>query len=332
MAARPVRTGPARPGTLSPDEPWDSGTRPEGEVVPGSTATTLLAPPRPGQGQRRRRKVAVARVRRLAARASHASGRATSGLRLDPTFLIMGAQRCGTTSLYAALSQHPGVAPAVLYKEVHYFDTSYLRGRGWYRAHFPLAATARGRITGEASPYYLFHPLAPQRIAGDLPGAKLIVMLRDPVERAHSGWVHETTMGFETEPFDRALDLEPERLDGEVERIVADPAYNSFSHQHHSYLGRGRYAEQLERLFETFPREQVLVMHSSSFFTDPGAEYERVVDFIGLRRWQPPKFERQNARPRSKVPADLRRRLDRYFEGPDERLARLLGETPSWRG
>src|SRR5664279_6106874 len=129
-------------------------------------------------------------------------GRLTASLRMSPGFLICGAQRCGTTSMYRTLSQHPAVLKAVLHKGVHYFDTGYLNGRGWYQAHFPLQPAARRvqhqtgiePMTFESSPYYLFHPLAAERIARDLPGVRIIVLLRDPVERAYSAYTHELSL------------------------------------------------------------------------------------------------------------------------------------------
>ena len=155
-----------------------------------------------------------------------------------------------------ALSQHPAMSSAALGMEVHYFDADYGRGLDWYRSHFPRPAHARSAaqavgtqpVAFESSPYYMFHPLAAERIFRDLPGAKLLVLLRDPVERAYSAHAHEVAWGFETEPFEQALSLEADRLAGEVERILADPGYVSFSHRHHAYRARGQYAEQLERL------------------------------------------------------------------------------------
>ncbi len=256
-----------------------------------------------------------------------------------PGFLIVGAQRCGTTSLYRTLSQHPDVLKAVLHKGVHYFDMNYDRGMGWYRAHFPLRAAARrpglgaGRsaLTFESSPYYMFHPLAAGRIASDLPGVKLLVLVRDPAERAYSAHAHELARGFETEPFARALELEPERLRGEADRMIADPAYLSHSHQHHGYCARGRYAEQLDRLEAIFGADRIHVVDSGEFFTKPEPVYDGVLDFLGLRRPGYPEFERHNARPRSPLAPDLQERLDDYFRPFDERLTRWLGQVPSWR-
>jgi len=256
-----------------------------------------------------------------------------------PAFLIVGAQRSGTTSMYRTLSQHPAVLKAVWHKGVHYFDTDYARGLGWYQAHFPLRGLARratraagtAPVTFESSPYYMFHPLAAERIRRDLPGVKLVVLLRDPVERAYSAHAHELARGYETEPFARALELEPSRLAGEVERIMADPGYVSHAHQHQAYRARGQYVEQLERLASQFGRDRMHVLDSSDFFTDPEPAYKAVLEFLELPQLGDPAFERHNARPRSPMPDGLRAALTEHFRPYDERLASWLGWEPSWR-
>lgn len=292
----------------------------------------------PATGQRMVRPVPRP-AKRAAQSVSVAAGRLTYRARMTPAFLIVGAQRCGTSSMSRALSQHPAVFKAVLHKGVHYFDTGYDRGPGWYRGHFPLQARARLAVRPagavpmafESSPYYLFHPLAAARIARDLPGVKLLVLVRDPVERAYSAHAHELALGYETEPFERALELEDERLKGEAERIVADPGYDSYDHQHHGYRTRGRYAEQLERLEGLFGRDRIHVIDSGDFFADPGPVYDAVLDFLGLPGSYPAAFERHNARPRSPMPASVRAGLEEYYRPHDERLASWLGREPSWR-
>jgi Sulfotransferase domain len=274
-------------------------------------------------------------VRHITAKVGHA----TAELRMTPDFLIAGAQRCGTTSLFRYLATHPVVVPPLFQKGIHFFDLNYGRGPRWYRGQFPVRSIANRRVatagqravSGEASPYYLFHPLAAERIARDLPAVKLIVLLRDPVERACSAHRQETARGFETEPLERALELEEKRLAGEVERIQADPDYVSFHHQHHAYLARGRYAEQLKRLFDLIDRERVLVVESASFFATPRGVWERVLEFLGLPTWYPPVFGRHNAQASTPLPDRLRERLGRYFEPHDAELAALLGEVPTWR-
>jgi hypothetical protein len=257
-----------------------------------------------------------------------------------PGFLIVGAQRCGTTSMSRTLSAHPAVFSPVMQGEVHYFDVAYRRGIAWYRSHFPLVARARlaargagvPPVTFESSPYYMFHPFAPERINRDLPGVRLLVLLRDPVERTYSAHTHETELGFETEPFERALELESSRLEGEVERIIADPAYYSHSHQHHAYRTRGQYIEQLERLEGIFGRDRLHVIDSGDFFTDPEPVYRGVLQFLGLPADSRAEFKRRNARPRSSpMPASVRDALDQHYRPYDERLAKWLGREPSWR-
>jgi len=267
------------------------------------------------------------------------AGQLTSRVRMLPGFLIVGAQRCGTTSMYRTLSQHPAVLKAVLHKGVHYFDMNYGRSLHWYQAHFPLTARARrvqasagvAPLTFESSPYYMFHPLAAGRIASDLPGVKLLVLVRDPVERAYSAYAHELARGFESETFERALELEPMRLDGEAERIVANPGYLSHSHQHHAYRTRGQYAERLEILEKHFGADRIHVVDSGDFFTRPEPVYDGVLDFLGLPHSGYPAFERHNARPRSAMPETLRAELGEHFLPFDQRLGRWLDDVPSWR-
>jgi Sulfotransferase domain len=263
----------------------------------------------------------------------------TRGARMLPGFLIVGGQRCGTTSMARALSQHPAMFSTALHQEVHYFDQGYGRGLAWYRSHFPLRARAQlaARAAGaapvafESSPYYMFHPLAADRIARDLPGVRLIVLVRDPVERAISAYTHEKARGFETETFERALELEPERIAGEREKMIAQQGYDSFHLQHNAYLTRGQYIEQLERLEAIFGRDRLHVVDSHEFFERPAQAYAAVVDFLGLPAFEGAVFDQHNARPRSPMPGDLAARLDEHFRPYDERLASWLGRTPEWR-
>jgi Sulfotransferase domain len=267
-------------------------------------------------------------------------GRLTARARVLPSFLICGGQRCGTTSLYRALAAHPAVLKPVLHKGVHYFDTGYHRGPRWYRAHFPLRHTA-DRIAGrlgvapvafESSPYYLYHPHAIARITEDLPGVRLIVLVRDPVARAHSQHAHELARGYESEPsFSRALALEPARLRGQTERLLADPSYRSFAHQHHAYRARGEYARYLDALTDHLPPDRILVLESADLFHHPHAAYDRVLDFLGLPNLGYPSFDRHNARPRSPMPERVRRELSVHYAPFDTALTRWLGDPPSWR-
>ncbi len=278
------------------------------------------------------------RLKVVGRKASIRVGSATSRRRQLPSFILVGAQRAGTTSLYRALMAHPLIHSANYHKGVNYFDVNYHRQFAWYQGHFPTAAhlrrgnrTVSGEpITFEASGYYLFHPCAPERMARHLPDVRILAMLRDPVERAFSAYKHELARGFETESFERALDLEDERLEGQSERMLADPRYQSFSHRHHAYLRRGQYAEQLQRMREYFPAGQVHAIDSESFFEHPETTFAGVLDFLGLPLAMPDRFDRWNGRPSSPMSEETRAQLRAHFSGHDRALAELLGRELAW--
>ncbi len=281
-------------------------------------------------------------VKAVAHLGSRSYGRITAGARMTPSFLICGGQRCGTTSLYRALAAHPVVLKAVLHKGVHFFDTSYHRGMAWYRAHFPMLRSGDkieqrygvAAQTFESSPYYMYHPQAAARIAQDLPGARLIALVRDPVERAYSQHHHEVARGFEQErDFGNALALEPARLHRQEERLAQDPDYYSFAHQHHAYRARGEYARYLSVMAQHVGRERIHVVESERFFHHPEETYDEVCRFLGLpTHLDRPPFERHNARPRqSDMDPGLRRELTEYFAPHDDALITWLGRVPSWR-
>lgn len=283
------------------------------------------------------RKAAPESLKHAGRRAYVRMATATAPLRMEPDFIMIGAQRCGTTSLFRALMAHPQVVRPIMHKGVNYFDLNYARGMSWYRGHFPIAEIARRKtarygcpVLFEASGYYLYHPFALERAARDMPSVKLVAMLRDPVERAFSAYKHERARGFERESFEKALELEDERLVGEIDRMRDDLSYESFCHRHHSYRHRGQYAEQLERILGLFPSDQLHIVESEEFFDKPEDQYARLVTFLGLRPFQPASFDRYNARPGEPMAAATRKTLEEHYAPHDERLAGLLGRSPRW--
>lgn len=263
----------------------------------------------------------------------------TSGLRALPTFVIIGAQRSGTTALYSYLTSHPQIV-APIRKEVHYFDLNYQRGLGWYRSFFPLRASLRPDsrgitsvgFTGEASPYYLFHPLVPSRMVRDLSSVRIIVILRHPVERAYSHYRHEVTQGREWCSFEEAIASEASRC-GDDLRLLALGRDPGVAHRRHSYVARGLYAEQLERWFAHFLREQVFVVSSEELRAHPADVYRRTTTFLGLSRQHQPPFRVRNVGKPADLPTGAASTLAEYYAEPDERLFDLIGQklwaTPS---
>lgn len=256
--------------------------------------------------------------------------RPTARLRAEPDFLIVGAQRSGTTSLFRYLAEHPAVKPPVR-KEIQYFSLNYAQGEGWYRTHFPLAG--RQRVTFEATPYYLFHPAAAERAASTVPGAKVIALLRDPVSRAFSHWQHNAERGLEHLGFEAALDAEPQRLVGEEQRLCADATYGSDAHRLWSYTARGEYASQLERWLAHYRREQLLVLRSEDLYEKPRETYERTLGFLGLSPFDLAAYPRYTRRASdAQMTETARARLTAHFLPHNERLAALIGEEVWWAG
>lgn len=249
-----------------------------------------------------------------------------------PDFLIIGVQKGGTTSLYHYLGQHPRVR-AVEPKEIHYFDRHYAQGGSWYRSHFGesrLPRPLRRWITGEATPYYIFHPHAPDRIARDLPHAKLIVLLRDPVERAFSQYKMEAGRGIEPLSFREALEAEEHRLAGERERMLADPEYHSVPYQSFSYKARGRYVEQLRLWYSLFPRRQILVLSAEDLYREPEGVYRNALQFLGLPEYQLTNYEVMNRGRSEQLPPDIREELASYFAPYNRELFALIDREVAW--
>jgi hypothetical protein len=261
----------------------------------------------------------------------------TAPIRCWPDFIIIGTQKGGTTSLYDCLTQHPWVVPARV-KEIRFFSRHFHKGPAWYRTNFPTqllkayATVALGNkpITGEATPYYMFHPLAPKRISRLVPQAKFIALLRNPVDRAYSHYQHVVRKGRETLSFEEAVEAEPERLRGERKRMLADESYRGLKYGFYSYLARGFYVDQLKVWFNLFPREQILILNSESFFSDQAKAYRRVLAFLDLPEQKLQKTSESNVGRYPQMRSATRARLTEYFRPYNEQLYDLIGQEYSW--
>ena len=270
-----------------------------------------------------------------ATRTTISSARATGrtlrgGNRPLPNFLIIGAQRGGTTSLHEDLCKHELVAKP-LSKEVQFFTLNHEHGERWYRSHFPRLEP--GQQTFESSPYYLFHPAAPARVAAMLPDAKFLVLLRDPVARAYSHYLHSCAVGVEQLSFDEAIDAEETRLT-QAESLGLDSPEGVRIHRNFSYKSRGMYSEQLSRWFSHVPRSQLLILKSEDWFRNPGDVYIDVLRFLSLPQFAPQKWARSNILASNSASAGMsqetRDKLHQHFESDSEQVRRLLGWETAW--
>jgi hypothetical protein len=275
-------------------------------------------------------------VRVIARNAVWTYGKATAAARPLPDFLIIGAQKAGTTALYSYLREHPAVVGPP-WKEVSFFDRHFWRGAAWYRGHFPNRLYLRGvraragvePIVGEASPSYLFHPHAPERAAALVPDVRLIALVRNPIDRALSHYHHEVALGREPLPFEQALDQEDARMEGELERM-RDPRYFSHAWWNFTYQARGRYAEQLARWLELYPRERLLVVPSEDLLERPGETYRQVLEFLGAPAHELQSYPRIFVREYHDMAPRTRGQLRDYYAEPNRRLCELLGRDLGW--
>lgn len=262
--------------------------------------------------ERRRRAALNARFRRL-----------SSGGRVLPSFLVLGAQKAGTTSLFELLSQHPQVRPPRL-KEVNFFDKDWSKGLDHYRSVFPRRSEmSDADRTFDNTPSYLYQPRVPKRVHEVLPDARFVVLLRNPTDRAYSHYLHATALGREHLSFEAALAAEgqPPRADDR------EPVDLWAAAQNLAYVARGRYIDHLERWWAQFPRERFLLLKSEDFFADPVATLAAVTDFVGLQRFVPADVSARNQSSGPALDPATRASLDEGFADDNARLAAATGIT-----
>lgn len=266
-------------------------------------------------------------------------GRSTARLRALPSFLLIGAKRAGTTSLWRYLEQHPDIAPLFPsarlplmrqnQKGVHYFDSHAQRSVNWYRGHFPTEAyiARRGAIVGEASPYYLFHPRAAERAARVVPHAKVIVLLREPLDRTHSAWSEQARNGIERLSFREALAAERARVGNDEARLAAGTIQYSFAHEFQTYAAQSRYTTSLDRWQRCFGAQQMLVLRSEDLYREPEATTRVVTTFLGLAPAPLRDPDPWNASARLPIDDDLTQALTTQFHDDRAELRDRYGIT-----
>ena len=257
-----------------------------------------------------------------------------SPLRIEPSFLIIGAARSGTTSLYEYLIQHPLVLPAAG-KEVYFFDKKFDNGINWYKSFFPFKwkktkLKNHKAITGEATPRYLHHPHCPKRVHTFFPKMKLIVLLRNPIDRAYSHYQMEYDHGHESLSFEKSVQEEDMRIKNELEKMEKNENYYSVDFYRKSYKTRGIYVTQLQNWFTYFPREQFLIIKSEDFYNDPEKIYEQVLHFLNLPSFKLKNYKQYKMRKYSTMKAETKNFLENFFHPYNEQLSMLIGKDFEW--
>ncbi len=278
-------------------------------------------------------RIAPKRIQKLGYASIRRFGTLTARWRPLPDFVIIGAKRTGTTTLYRALEEHPGTRPLMprfaKLKSPHYHDLHYDEGPAWYRGHFPIRWPGDSSVRGEGNPYCLVHPLAPKRVYETSPDTLLLVCLRNPAERALSHHWDRVREGIETLSLEEAVAAEPERIAGLSEALERGDVAASDAFEHFSYVTRGHYAEQLERWLRYFPPEQLIAIRSEDLYHGGQAVMDRVYDALGLAPHVPSLGRHHQRTDRPPFDDAARDLLAPYFEESNRRLAELLG-TPLW--
>ncbi|MGD1714278.1 tetratricopeptide repeat-containing sulfotransferase family protein [Dapis sp. BLCC M172] len=243
-----------------------------------------------------------------------------------PNFLVIGVKKGGTTSIYHYLIQHPQILPAIK-KEIDFWSFHFHRGLDWYRAHFPAIPESEKFLTGEASPSYLDAPDTPARLFHFFPKIKLIVLLRNPVDRTISNYYHEVRSNAENMSVEEVIHSRLEKLIKISSSLVKEKDYWNYQGD---YIASSVYLDWLQKWLNIFPREQLLILPSEEFYNDPKNTMKQVFNFLGLPDYQIQNYPKLNAGSYTSISESLRQKLSDYFQPHNQRLEEYLGMKFNW--
>lgn len=247
----------------------------------------------------------------------------TSESRSLPSGLIVGAMKSGTTSLYKNLTKYPSIHGPTK-KEVHFFGENYKKGVNWYKAHFPMKEKVSGGEVIEATPKYIFSKGVPKQIKEVVPKAKIIMILRNPVNRAISHYMHEVRAGREKRPMKKAIKENMKRV--KKEKKVSKDVLSHFS-----YLERGEYFRQIKRYINWFTKEKMKIVKSERMFREKSNVTKEVAEFLTGRRMDKVDCEKHNAGDYNDSKYDeVKRMLREYYIDKNRNLYDLIGRDLEW--
>ena len=254
----------------------------------------------------------------------------TNQLRVLPDFVVIGSTKSGTTSLHYYLIQHPGI---ISERNVHFFEYMQTNSIEWYRAYFPTKAYKNFKklTVGEQTATYLFHPLIPKRIHTTIPNAKLIVVLRNPVDRAYSNYTHQVREGIEKRTFEEAIKSELKRI--EICKNNSEYKINNDDFSNHvifSYLRHGIYVDFIKAWMEFFTKEQFLILPTYDLNNNRAKFLKQVFDYLNVQNFEIKDVERQNVGEYKKLDKSMRKFLVDYYRPHNERLFKLLEKNFDW--
>ncbi|MFN8323586.1 MAG: sulfotransferase [Chitinophagales bacterium] len=264
--------------------------------------------------------------------------RITSAHRIYPAFFIAGVQKGGTTSLCKYLEQHPQIISPQR-KDVYFFNNelNYAKGVEWYKSHFAHRlyklwydkVNGVDSITFDGTPNYFDAPEAPEKLYSDFPNAKVILLLRNPIDRAYSNYQMACRFGFEKLSFERALELEDKRLE-EESKYVADCPYHSYVYQRLTYRKRGVYIRYIKSWMNLF-KDNLLVLKSEQLFLQPEITFKLITNFLNLHGSYEIRFDIFNKGSyEAKMKSSTRKILSDFYKPYNEELYDFLNVNYEW--
>ncbi|MFW9929364.1 MAG: sulfotransferase domain-containing protein [Candidatus Thorarchaeota archaeon] len=258
----------------------------------------------------------------------------TADLHALPNFLIIGAAKSGTSSLYEYLNHHSSILPCVV-KEPNYFTVYYDRGLDWYKSCFPfkfqkIFTQGQKFITGEATARYYWYPHAAQRAHRVVPKAKIILLLRNPINRSYSHYKMRFKNKKVKQSFEEEIQNEETNLKGEWEKMLKNEGYFSFKFNSNGYLTKGLYINYIKRWFEFFPKNNILIIKAEDFFSNPEKITNQTFEFLSLPPIKLKRYEIMRKGFESQLKPETRRKLLEYFKPYNEKLYKFLDRDFEW--
>ena len=259
----------------------------------------------------------------------------TSSFRVLPNFFVIGGVRCGTTSIYHYLGQHNCIKQAA-YDELGYFDDNFHLGLNWYRSLFPtkfmqknIESEYKKFLTYDVTPFYIYNPLVVDRIFKFSPNAKIIAVLRNPIDRAYSNYNQkmqdegDTKTTFEEIVYSEIEKIENDENDEENHAFLVDEFYELL-------LARGFYAKQLEFWFKKFPRKNVLLISSEELATNTDNTVSEIFEFLEVPNQKISDLTKQNERKYPRMKDSTRNTLINFYKPYNEKLFGMLDSKFDW--
>lgn len=251
--------------------------------------------------------------------------------RMEPSFIVAGIQKGGTTALYTYLSQHPQVKP-ILQKEIHFFDRNYEQGLRWYLGNFPVKSRS-GEIAGEATPTYLYSAKAPGRIRQHFPKTKIIFLLRNPGKRAYSDYCYGIKLGIRTDhaAFEDRIRREMIWTRENLQELQSDKEMELDLRKNCAYVAPGLYSIWLKKWFDVFEEDQILILKSEDFFRNSQQVMDRICGFLQLEPHKLEEYKKVNANTYPPIDPEIAKELNDFYKPFNEDLRLKYGlESGTW--